>query len=114
MAEVFTERVQRIIGGIPPGKVMTYGLVASRAGNRAGARQVARILHATSEKHDLPWHRVVNREGRISLPPGRGHEEQRALLAAEGVRIDGDGRIDLDRFLWHGRGVSEEEQEHLR
>ncbi|MCF8109194.1 MAG: MGMT family protein, partial [Desulfohalobiaceae bacterium] len=48
----------------------------------------------------LPWHRVVNREGRIALPPGRGGEEQKVFLEAEGVVFDTGERIDFQRFLW--------------
>lgn len=100
MAEIFTVRVREIIQNIPQGKVITYGLVAARAGNRSGARQVARILHSSSNTYDLPWHRVVNREGRISLPRGAGFELQKELLEEEGVFLGDNGRIDLDKHLW--------------
>lgn len=100
MATIFTQRVIDLISRIPEGKVVTYGILASYAGNRSGARQVARILHSSSEKYDLPWHRVINREGKISLPPGRGFERQKALLEEEGV-VFINGRVDLERYLWH-------------
>jgi methylated-DNA-protein-cysteine methyltransferase related protein len=102
MAEIFTARVRDIIRSIPPGRVMTYGLVASRAGNRSGARQVARILHSSSDKYDLPWHRVINREGKISLPRGGGYELQKELLEEEGIIFWDNGRIDLEEYLWPG------------
>lgn len=104
MTEIFTTRVRDIIRSIPPGRVMTYGLVASRAGNRSGARQVARILHSSSDKYDLPWHRVINREGKISLPRGNGYELQKELLEEEGVVFDGNARIDLEEYLWPALG----------
>jgi methylated-DNA-protein-cysteine methyltransferase-like protein len=100
MANPFSIRVKALIRQIPAGRVCTYGLIASAAGNRRGARQVVRILHAASASDGLPWHRVVNREGRIALPPGRGREEQKALLEAEGVVFDTSERIDFQRFLW--------------
>lgn len=100
MPAIFTERVREIIRRIPRGKVTTYGMVAAGAGNGAGARQVARILHSSSQAYALPWHRVVNRKGRISLPPGRGYERQQELLMREGVEFMADGTIDFDRFLW--------------
>ncbi|WP_163338098.1 MGMT family protein [Desulfopila sp. IMCC35008] len=100
MTEIFTTRVRDIISSIPPGRVMTYGLVASRAGNRSGARQVARILHSSSEKYDLPWHRVMNRDGKISLPRGGGYEQQKELLEQEGIVFGGNGCIDLEEYLW--------------
>ncbi len=101
----FSIKAKALIRQIPAGRVSTYGLIAGCAGNRRGARQVVRILHAASAKDGLPWHRVVNREGRIVLPRGRGFEEQKGLLEAEGVVFGAGGRIDLERFLWSpGRG----------
>lgn len=102
MAEVFTVRTRDIISRIPEGRVMTYGLIARRAGNSSGARQVARILHSSSARYDLPWHRVINREGRISLPRGNGYELQMELLTQEGIKFDDKGRIDLETYLWTG------------
>jgi len=99
----FTTAVIACIRNIPPGKVATYGQIGALAGKPTGARQVARILHAMSRKHHLPWHRVVNKQGRISLPRYDGYEMQRARLESEGVVFDADGRIAFDRFLWDGR-----------
>ncbi len=96
----FAGLVKRIIRAIPAGKVATYGQVAALAGNPRAVRGVVWILHASSRKAALPWHRVVNRRGQISLRPGQGYEEQRALLEAEGVPFDTDDRIDLTHHLW--------------
>lgn len=96
----FFERVVVILRQVPPGRVVTYGAVAAMAGNARAARQVARVLHAVADKEGLPWHRVVNAQGRISLRPGRGRELQRALLEEEGIEFDDGGAIDLQRFLW--------------
>lgn len=98
----FTTRVIALIRSIPEGCVSTYGTIALMAGRPQGARQVARILHSCSRAENLPWHRVVNREGRISLKPLQGYEEQRMLLEGEGVDFSSDGRIDLDTHLWAG------------
>jgi len=95
----FTQSVVELIRGIPPGRVCTYGLLAASAGNPRAARQVSRILHSCSEKEDLPWHRVVNREGRISLT-GSAHDVQKGLLLSEGVLFSPSGALDLDQFLW--------------
>ena len=89
-----------MIRQIPAGKVATYGLIAAQAGNYQAARQVARILHSCSDREELPWHRVVNREGRIALGPFSGQELQRRLLEQEGVPFDLHGRIDFDTCLW--------------
>lgn len=96
----FETNAKSVIRSIPPGRVATYGQVAALAGNHRGARQVARVLHSSSEKDRLPWHRVINSRGTISLGRGRGFEEQRRRLIREGVDVERSGRIDLGRFLW--------------
>lgn len=96
----FTRDVIHIIQNIPPGNVLTYGMVAALAGHPGAARQVARILHSMSEKHDLPWHRVINAAGRISLRPSGGHDIQKHRLESEGVRFDRSGRVDFQECLW--------------
>jgi len=100
MPESFHRRVISIIKKIPRGKVATYGRIAVLAGNPRAARQVVRALHSSSEKEKLPWHRVVNARGRISLKPGSGYELQKALLEKEGVDFDETDRVDLELFLW--------------
>ena len=97
---LFTRKVIDLILAIPEGRVATYGGIATLAGNRRAARQVARILHSSSRTANLPWHRVINREGRISLDPLQGYTLQKRLLKAEGVEFGPDDRIDLDRFQW--------------
>jgi len=98
--ETFTQRAIKAIKTVPRGKVATYGLIALVAGNPRGSRQVAWILHAVTEKEELPWHRLINSQGKISLPKGAGYETQKELLVEEGIAFDRDDRIDLDRFLW--------------
>jgi len=100
--EEFTKNVIEVIKSIPKGKVCTYGGIASMAGRPTGARQVTRIIHSMSRKHDLPWFRIINAKGMISLPEMRGYNQQKALLEAEGVVFDDKDRIDLKRFLWMG------------
>ncbi|MCK5051910.1 MAG: MGMT family protein [Candidatus Cloacimonetes bacterium] len=95
----FSKRVIKIIQKIPAGKVATYGQIASLAGNNKAARQISRILHSSSGKYDLPWHRVINSQGRISLRSGDGLEMQKAILESEGIQIIND-RIDLAIFQW--------------
>jgi methylated-DNA-protein-cysteine methyltransferase related protein len=100
MPASFTVRVMGIIRSVPSGKVTTYGAVALAAGDPRGARQVARILHACSTKEELPWHRVVNRLGKISLPRFSGYDLQRQLLEEEGICFDRSDVIDLELFMW--------------
>ncbi len=78
----------------------TYGQIAALAGNPRAARQVVRVLHSSSGKDKLPWHRVVNRQGRIALKPNQGYEMQKGLLEGEGIRFDDGDSIPLDRYLW--------------
>ncbi len=96
----FTARALAIIRAIPRGKVATYGQVAGVAGSPNGARQVARVLHSLSRLQRLPWQRVINSRGSISLPRGAGFEHQKALLESEGVAVTRDGRVDMKRYLW--------------
>jgi methylated-DNA-protein-cysteine methyltransferase-like protein len=98
MLRNFTINVLDIIMKIPAGRVMTYGQIAGLAGNGRGARQVSWILHSMSEKHQLPWHRVVNSKGKISLTGS----EQRELLELEGVEFNRTGAINLEKYQWHG------------
>ncbi|RLC57191.1 MAG: DNA methyltransferase [Candidatus Cloacimonadota bacterium] len=95
----FTKRVIEIIKQIPYGTVATYGQIATLAGNNKAARQVSRILHSSSDKYDLPWHRVINSQGRISLRTGDGFEMQKSMLESEGIQVIKD-RIGLTIFQW--------------
>lgn len=103
MPSEFSEKVIRLLKRVPRGKVVTYGALATYAGNPRGARQVVRVLNSYWEQEKLPWHRVINSEGKISLAPGQGYELQQAKLKAEGIRFDETGGVDLERYLWSPR-----------
>lgn len=96
----FHEKTIFIIKQIPYGKVSTYGRIALAAGNPGGARQVARTLHSSSKTKNLPWHRVINKSGMISLKPGYGYELQKKMLENEGIVFDNNDRIYLNIHLW--------------
>jgi len=98
-----TSRILAALKKIPKGKVATYGQIAALAGHPHAARQVARLLHTLSERERLPWHRVINRNGRISLPMDGPGGIQRRLLRKERVEVKPDGSLDLDRFGWNPR-----------
>ena len=100
--EAFTQQIIKSIKSIPKGKVATYGSIAVMAGNPRGARQVARIIHSMSRSHQLPWHRVINARGTISLPRERGYVAQKSLLQSEGIAFDDNDRVALDKYLWLG------------
>ncbi len=90
-----------IIVRIPPGQVATYGQIATLAGRRGHARQVGYALAATPEHLDLPWHRVINAQGRVSpRSHSRLHEFQEELLRREGIELT-NGKVDLSRYLWN-------------
>ncbi|MFG6147157.1 MGMT family protein [Halobacillus sp. B23F22_1] len=95
----FTERVLKTIRSIPSGSVMTYGQVAREAGNPRAARQVARILHSMSQKHSLPWHRVINAKGEIAVKDDETALEQQLDLEDEGVVVI-NKKVNLQEFQW--------------
>ena len=95
------QRIYNIVKRIPPGRVATYGQVAALAGLPGHARQVGYALHALPERSVIPWHRVVNAKGGISLRSVAGAElTQQQLLSREGVRLDSKGRVSLSRYRW--------------
>lgn len=100
------EPVYRVVRRIPAGRVASYGQVAAIAGMPRAARQVGYALHALDPGTTVPWHRVVNAQGRISA---RGPTEavlfQRSLLEAEGIQFEPNDRIDLTRYGWRPRGT---------
>ncbi len=94
----FFFRVYALVRKIPRGKVVTYGQIARALGSPHAARTVGWAMHACPA--DVPWHRVVNARGEISLRPTIGYHEQRARLKAEGVRFNRMGKIDLQKYGW--------------
>jgi methylated-DNA-protein-cysteine methyltransferase-like protein len=92
------ERVWQVVAAIPAGRVATYGQVAALAGVPRGARFVGTVLRELPRASRLPWHRVLNASGRLSVDP-LSAREQRERLEAEGVAFVG-GRVSLSRFRW--------------
>ncbi|HEX2250197.1 MAG TPA: MGMT family protein [Gemmatimonadales bacterium] len=95
------QRIYDVVRRIPRGHVATYGQVATLAGLSGHARQVGYALHALPDNTGIPWHRVINASGRISLRTVPGAElVQQQLLEREGVRLDAKGRVPLARVRW--------------
>ena len=92
------EKIYRTVSLIPIGRVATYGQVAKKAGIGTNARLVGYALHRLPDNSDIPWHRVVNAQGRISLREAANL--QRLLLTKEGVCFSPDGKIALNIFCW--------------
>ncbi len=97
----FYRRIYRVVRQIPKGRVGTYGLVSRLAGRPGAARMVGWALSALSDDDDVPWWRVVNAAGRISLS-AQNHAAvvQRALLLREGVRFGPGGALNLAKYGW--------------
>ena len=99
---LYRERVYRIVRRIPKGRVMTYGQIAYLLGEGYTPRTVGFVMHGADD--ETPWHRVINSQGRCStggvvLPS----DKQQRMLEDEGVKFDGQGRCDLEKFLWQPR-----------
>ena len=102
--------IYAVVARIPEGSVATYGQVARLAGLPGRARLVGYALGALPDRSSIPWHRVVNAQGRVSPRSGGSDAdlEQRLRLEHEGVRFDSGGHISLDRFQWRPQGVEEQ------
>jgi len=96
------EQIYAVVRQIPPGRVATYGQIAAIVGG-CSARMVGYALAALPFGRDVPWQRVINRQGKISLRGGGiGSALQRQLLEAEGVQFDQAGRVDFEQVGWAG------------
>lgn len=98
MSDNFSERVYELVTQIPLGRVMTYGQIAALCGSPRSARIVGGVAHYGPE--ELPWHRVVNKQGGLaSIFPG-GRIEQAARLMAEGIAASAEYGVDVDALIW--------------
>ncbi|MEH6570911.1 MAG: MGMT family protein [Halioglobus sp.] len=102
MAEFdFNQRIWQVVTMIPPGKVATYGDVARHAGLAKAARLVGRALGQLPRDTAIPWHRVLNSQGKISLPTGSASQySQRERLESEGIVFKGAINLDLKKYRW--------------
>jgi methylated-DNA-protein-cysteine methyltransferase-like protein len=94
----FKERVEELVRQIPRGRVMTYGQIAGLCGNARAARIVGGIAHFGDP--DLPWQRVVNKQGGLAsgYPGGRrGHKQ---VLEQEGFEVSEDYTVDVESLIW--------------
>ena len=108
--EEFYQKVWDLVRQIPLGKVSTYGKIAAmlppppgmdiKAYLAFGARWVGGAMAACPQ--GVPWQRVINSQGKVSLRPGGGGSDQRELLEDEGVVFDEHDRVDLKIFAWPG------------
>ncbi len=111
MTNLFFEQVYQVVRCIPPGRVATYGQIARILDKPRGARTVGWALHSLPEGSDVPWQRVINAQGIITLDSyGPGGAIQRSLLEAEGIEFDELGRVDLSVWGWVGLDLAERHQ----
>ncbi|AMX03022.1 MGMT family protein [Microbulbifer thermotolerans] len=93
-----TTRIYRVLATVPYGRVITYGDLAQMAGYPRAARLAGQTLRKLPRDTKLPWHRVINAQGRISLPEPDA-ARQRARLEREGIFLH-NGRVDLLKYRW--------------
>ena len=113
----FYEQVYKVVRRIPSGKVTSYGHIARMLGAPRAARAVGYALRALKDREDepgyqtVPWHRVINSQGRISIANREfAADEQAYRLRAEGVVVDGEYRVDMRQYGWEGLGWLEIEE----
>lgn len=95
----FLIQIFAVIHQIPRGKVTTYGEIAKLAGYPGYARHVGKALGNLPKDSTLPWFRVINSQGKISLK-GENLARQRALLMAEDIEVSSEGKVALRKYRW--------------
>jgi len=96
------KEVWKVVSEIPPGHVLTYGEVARLSGLPKAARRVSQALRRAPRDMELPWHRVINSQGKISFPENSsGWQRQKDKLETEGV-VFLNGKVDLDQYGYRG------------
>ena len=99
------DTILAVVRRIPHGRVATYGQIAVLAGLPRQPRLVGYALHALPSSTTVPWHRVINASGMVSIrSDGTASLSQRLLLEREGIDFDGRGRVSLDRHQWRPAG----------
>lgn len=94
----FRKRVEDLVAQIPKGRVMTYGQLAVLCGNPLAARIVGGIAHFGDP--NLPWQRVVNKQGGLAVGYPGGREAHKKHLEAEGVKVTNDHKVNIKETLW--------------
>lgn len=108
----YRERVYTLVGQIPPGRVMTYGQIASILGEGYTARTVGYVMHGSGD--EVPWQRVINSQGkcstgRLTLP----RNLQQEILESEGVQFKPSGKCDLQTLIWYPEGFDADDNEKV-
>ncbi|MBL8525114.1 MAG: methylated-DNA--[protein]-cysteine S-methyltransferase [Betaproteobacteria bacterium] len=106
MNDDFRAAVYAMVKKVPKGKVATYGQIAALVGHPRHSRHVGFALSSMPMSVKIPWHRIINSAGRISLRrrnwDSGGDDLQKVLLEAEGVRFSAEGKVNLRVYRWEG------------
>jgi methylated-DNA-protein-cysteine methyltransferase-like protein len=94
----FRNRVQSLVAQIPRGRVMTYGQIAALCGSPRAARIVGGVAHFGDP--DLPWQRVVHKDGSLATGFPGGVEGHRQVLEGEGIEVSKDLKVDIEILIW--------------
>jgi methylated-DNA-protein-cysteine methyltransferase-like protein len=105
----FRERVEAVVAQIPPGRVMTYGQLAALCGNARAARIVGGVAHFGDP--NLPWQRVVNKQGGLAAGYPGGRRGHKAHLEQEGVPVSPDYKVSVRELLWWPPGSGPAQRE---
>ncbi len=101
----FKQRVYEVVAQIPKGRVATYGQVAALCGAAWAAWEVGQIAHTGPT--DLPWQRVVNKQGGLAAGwPGGGRDAHRSALMADGLEVSDNYTVDIKNLLWNPDQIS--------
>ena len=99
----FRQRVEMLVAQIPQGRVMTYGQLAALCGNARAARIVGGVAHFGDP--ELPWQRVVNKQGGLASGYPGSRAGHKAALEAEGYYVSDDYRVTVDELIWWPEGM---------
>ena len=114
-ARTLARDVYALVCACPPGRVTTYGWIGAALGYPRGARMVGWIMNETPDRLNVPAHRVINAKGELTGSWAFGQRgRMQALLEAEGIVFDENGRVNMKRYGWDpGRDLSAEERERI-
>ena len=106
---LFNQKVYLKVSKIPHGKIATYGQIADLIYAYGKARQVGWALRRLELPSTIPWHRVINSKGEITMSLSRKGTDwiQRELLIKEGIKFNSKMKIDLKKYLWRPQEITE-------
>ena len=112
---LFNQTVYLKVLKIPYGKIATYGQIADLIYAYGHARQVGWALRRLKLPSTIPWHRVINSKGEITMRLSRNGTDwiQKELLIKEGIKFNAKMKIDLKKYLWRPKEITERLESNL-